>query len=397
MSGASGRSAARSHRSAKGQAAPETETETEASAHDLPVGFAQRLIDWQRQHGRHGLPWQGTREPYHVWLSEVMLQQTQVSTVLAYFPRFLARFPEVKALAQATADEVMALWSGLGYYSRARNLHRCAQVVVDQHGGVFPPDAGTLQTLPGIGASTAAAIAAFCHGQRVSILDGNVRRVLTRLLAFGEDLSKPAAQRALWDLAQALLPPDPQTDDMAAYTQGLMDLGATLCTRSRPACERCPVGTICRAGRDGTAQDFPVKTRTLVRRHESWWLLLLRQRGGQGPQLWLQRRPPHGIWAGLHCTPVFASEAQAVASLAPVLDAAVLQVLEPLSHSLTHRELRLHPLLLDLDSSGLAAVGTPSGSALGEALGEGQWVAWSALASVGLPAPLRALLQRLPL
>jgi A/G-specific adenine glycosylase len=177
-----------------------------ASGPGLPLDFARRLIDWQRGHGRSGLPWQHTHDPYRVWLSEVMLQQTQVSTVLNYYPRFLARFPDVQHLAAATPDEVMALWSGLGYYSRARNLHRCAQVVMQAHGGVFPDRAELLQTLPGIGASTAAAIAAFCHGERVSIADGNVRRVLARLLAFEGDLARPASQRALWDLAQALLP-----------------------------------------------------------------------------------------------------------------------------------------------------------------------------------------------
>jgi A/G-specific adenine glycosylase len=348
----------------------------------VPAGFAERLIDWQRRAGRHGLPWQGTRDPYRVWLSEVMLQQTQVSTVLNYFPRFLARFPDVHALAQATPDEVMALWSGLGYYSRARNLHRCAQVVVAEHGGVFPADARTLETLPGIGASTAAAIAAFCHGERISILDGNVRRVLTRLLAFEGDLAQPAQQRALWDVAQALLPAAPSGDDMAAYTQGLMDLGATLCTRSRPGCEACPMRTLCRAAEAGAATKYPVKTRTLKRRHESWWLLVLRSRAGDEPHVWLQRRPTRGIWAGLHCTAVFSSEPEALAALPSGVSPDAVVALEPVAHSLTHRELRLHPLLVDLSAEVVS--------------GDGQWVARSALPAVGLPAPVRVLLDRLP-
>lgn len=348
----------------------------------VPAGFAERLIDWQRRAGRHGLPWQGTRDPYRVWLSEVMLQQTQVSTVLNYFPRFLARFPDVQALAQATPDEVMALWSGLGYYSRARNLHRCAQVVVAEHGGVFPGDARTLETLPGIGASTAAAIAAFCHGERISILDGNVRRVLTRLLAFDGDLAQPAQQRVLWDLAQAMLPAAPTADDMAAYTQGLMDLGATLCTRSRPACDTCPMRTLCRAAEAGAATTYPVKTRTLKRRHESWWLLVLRADGGDEPRIWLQRRPTRGIWAGLHCTPVLASEAEALAALPAGVEPTAVVALEPMAHSLTHRELRLHPLLVDLPAEVVS--------------GNGQWVFRSALPAVGLPAPVRVLLDRLP-
>ncbi|MGI9218112.1 MAG: A/G-specific adenine glycosylase [Hydrogenophaga sp.] len=348
----------------------------------VPAGFAERLIHWQRCAGRHGLPWQGTRDPYRVWLSEVMLQQTQVSTVLNYFPRFLARFPDVQALAQATPDEVMALWSGLGYYSRARNLHRCAQAVVAEHGGVFPAHAHTLETLPGIGASTAAAIAAFCHGERISILDGNVRRVLTRLLAFGGDLAQPPQQRVLWDLAQAMLPAAPTGDDMAAYTQGLMDLGATLCTRSRPRCDACPMRTLCRAAEAGEATKYPVKTRTLKRRHESWWLLVLRADGGDEPHIWLQRRPSRGIWAGLHCTPVLASEAEALAALPPGCRPESVVALEPVAHSLTHRELRLHPLLVDVPASAVS--------------GDGQWVALSGLSAVGLPAPVRVLLDRLP-
>ena len=348
----------------------------------LLADFAPRLIDWQRRAGRHGLPWQGTRDPYRVWLSEVMLQQTQVSTVLTYYPRFLLRFPDVQALAQAHEDEVMALWSGLGYYSRARNLHRCAQVVVSEHGGRFPATAEGLQTLPGIGASTAAAIAAFCHGERISILDGNVRRVLTRLLAFSGDLAQPAQQRLLWDLAQALLPAAPTADDMAAYTQGLMDLGATLCTRSRPRCGDCPMGDLCQGAAQGRPGDFPVKSRTLVRRHESWTLLICRTQIEGQPHVWLQRRPPRGIWAGLHCTPVHASEAEAQASLPDGVTGLVARPLAALSHSLTHRELRLQPLLVDVPADVRP--------------GEGQWVNCSDLPGVGLPAPVRQLLDRLP-
>jgi len=349
----------------------------------VPLTFAPRLIAWQRQHGRSGLPWQHTHDPYRVWLSEVMLQQTQVSTVLVYYPRFLERFPDVQALSSASADEVMALWSGLGYYSRARNLHRCAQVVVSEHGGVFPGSAAVLQTLPGIGASTAAAIAAFCHGERVSIVDGNVKRVLSRLLAFEGDLAQLGQQRMLGHLAQALLPRQPSHADMSAYTQGLMDLGATLCTRTRPACERCPVQTLCRAHAADEVARFPVKTRTLKRRHESWWLLLLRQTGPDGlTRLWLERRPVPGIWAGLFCPPVFESEAALVASL-PLAVQAELQALQPVAHSLTHRELRLHPVLIEAGEAP-----PPQGS-------RGQWVQASALQAHGLPAPVRLMLQAL--
>jgi A/G-specific adenine glycosylase len=349
-----------------------------AGAGRLPAGFADRLIEWQRREGRHDLPWQATRDPYRVWLSEVMLQQTQVSTVLAYYPRFLARFPDVQTLAAAHEDEVMALWSGLGYYSRARNLHRCAQAVVSEHDGAFPVSAQALETLPGIGASTAAAIAAFCHGERISILDGNVRRVLTRLLAFEGDQAQQSQQRALWQLAQMLLPDAPDADDMAAYTQGLMDLGATLCTRSRPRCERCPVQALCQAHQIGRPTDFPVKTRTLTRRHETWVLPILRTWEGGEVRLWLQRRPAQGIWAGLYCTPVCDSEAQAQA----LWPAAKWQALAAVSHSLTHRELRLMPLLADLPSDAQP--------------GDGQWVDRGALDTIGLPAPVRSLLLALP-
>jgi A/G-specific adenine glycosylase len=353
------------------------------SGSGLPLEFARRLIDWQRLHGRSGLPWQNTRDPYRVWLSEVMLQQTQVSTVLSYFPRFLERFPTVQALAEASVDEVMALWAGLGYYSRARNLHRCAQAVVAEHGGVFPNNASALQTLPGIGASTAAAIAAFCHGERVSIVDGNVRRVLSRLLAFDGDLAQTAPQRELWDLAQALLPVEPLPDDMTAYTQGLMDLGATLCLRSRPQCARCPVQVMCRAHASSTVSNYPVKSRAVKRRHESWWLLLLRGASAAGGErLWLVRRPSTGIWAGLYCPPVFDSEAALIGAL-PTSWRDSLRELEPVAHSLTHRELRLHPRLLVQDVPGPGPAGL-----------EGDWIDAEALHSHGLPAPVRVLLGR---
>jgi A/G-specific adenine glycosylase len=211
--------------------------------------FASVVIRWQRDHGRHDLPWQQTRDPYLVWLSEIMLQQTQVGTVKAYYARFLERFPDMDALAAADLDEVLSVWSGLGYYSRARNLHRCAQAVRDRFGGKWPRSPDVLETLPGIGRSTAAAIAAFCFGERVAILDGNVRRVLSRVLGFDSDLSKMANQRALWVLAEQLLPVDHLRQTMPAYTQGLMDIGATVCRARGPDCGACPVASVCVARR----------------------------------------------------------------------------------------------------------------------------------------------------
>ena len=339
-----------------------------------PVFFDQ-LVAWQRRAGRHGLPWQGTRDPYRVWLSEIMLQQTQVATVLAYYPRFLDRFPDVATLAAASEDEVLSLWSGLGYYSRARHLHRCAQAVVSDWGGHFPASAEQLQTLPGIGRSTAAAIAAFCHGQRISILDGNVRRVLTRLLAFGDDLAQAEAERRLWDQAQALLPAAPAADDMVAYTQGLMDLGATVCRRSRPACEACPVAALCQARAQGQAEAYPVKTRRVLRRTEAWWLLWWRRDDGA---YWLQRRPARGIWAGLYAPPV--------SDTAPeVSDAAVLHAVQ--RHALTHRDLLLHAVEQPWSAAGPVTDEMP-----------GCWVQHQGeLEAIGLPTPVRHwLLARLP-
>lgn len=348
----------------------------------LPTGFARALVAWQRQHGRHGLPWQGTRDPYRVWLSEIMLQQTQVSTVLAYYERFLERFADVSALAAAPLDEVMGLWSGLGYYSRARHLHRCAQVVVERHAGVFPSSWALLRELPGIGPSTAAAIAAFCHGERISIVDGNVRRVLSRLLAFDGDLSQAGPQRVLWDLAQGLLPEAPSHEDMVAYTQGLMDLGAGVCTRTRPDCAACPVAGLCRARASGSQTQFPVKSRRVARRHESWWLLVWRVRDPDGDRFWLERRADKGIWAGLHAVPVFGEPEQAAQALGQT--GGVLQELPPFNHALTHRELRLHPWLIDVT----AQWPTPTGA--------GQWMRAEQLEAVGMPAPVRQLLRQLP-
>lgn len=228
-------------------------------------GFAGEIVRWQMAHGRNSLPWQNTRDPYRVWLSEIMLQQTQVATVLDYYARFLQRFPTVSELAAAEQDGVLALWSGLGYYSRARNLHRCAQEVMALHAGQFPRTAEQLQTLPGIGRSTAAAIASFCFGERVAILDGNVKRVLTRVLAFSADLAQSANERELWSRATDLLPEQNLPETMPRYTQGLMDLGATICTGRQPQCLLCPVQALCRGLATGEPGKYPVKTRKLKR------------------------------------------------------------------------------------------------------------------------------------
>jgi A/G-specific adenine glycosylase len=342
--------------------------------------FAARVVRWQHSHGRHDLPWQVGRDPYAVWLSEIMLQQTQVATVKAYFSRFLQRFPNLAALADASEDEVLGLWSGLGYYTRARNLHRCARVIVSQHGGVFPRDALTLESLPGVGRSTAAAIASLCFSERVAILDANVRRVVTRVSGFDADLTVRANQNALWALATALLPtPQRAHQDMAAYTQGMMDLGATLCHARRPQCTQCPVSTLCRAHELGTPEQFPVRSRRLQRSSVSIWLLHLRNARGE---VFLVRRAATGIWAGLYCLPAFDSEDALLATLAPRARAAV--VAQPaFTHVLTHKDVRLHAFRLDLAADGAAErVSSP-----------GQWFAAANWPALGLPAPVRRLLQ----
>lgn len=338
--------------------------------------LADRVVAWQRQHGRHDLPWQRTRDPYRVWLSEVMLQQTQVATVQRYYARFLARFPNVAALASAAQDEVLALWDGLGYYSRARNLHRCAQQVVAEHGGAFPTSSQALATLPGIGPSTAAAIAAFCFDERAAILDANVQRVLARALGFDGDLARTAPKRALWDRARALLP---AARDMPAYTQGLMDLGSGLCTARAPQCSACPLQPQCAAHAQGRSSDLPTKAaRRPPRAQALWWLRATRSDGA----LWLVQRPAEGIWGALWSLPQWDSEA-ALHAACPEADAA--HALPAFNHTLTHRALRIHPLQL-----AWAHRSTPP---LGD--GErGRWVCADDLGALSLPAALRRLLAR---
>jgi A/G-specific adenine glycosylase len=328
--------------------------------------FGKTVVAWQRRHGRHTLPWQNTRDPYRVWLSEVMLQQTQVTTVLGYYERFLTRWPKVTDLAAATLDEVLAQWAGLGYYSRARNLHACAKAVAELHGGTFPGTAADLQTLPGVGRSTAAAIAAFCFGERVAILDGNVKRVLGRVLAFDGDLASSTAEKRLWDLATELLP----EQDVDRYTQGLMDLGATVCGARSPDCLLCPVQPMCRGQQQGDPTRYPVKTRKLKRgRRENWWLWVEKQ-----GQVLLHQRPATGVWAGLWTLPMFDDEATARAAL----PGSELATLPRIQHALTHFDWVLHTLRAE----------APQGVTPG-----GTWVAREKLASYALPAPLKKLIE----
>ena len=307
-----------------------------------------------------------------------MLQQTQVSSVLLYYPRFLARFPDVQALASASEPEVLALWSGLGYYSRARNLHRCAQTVVSEFDGHFPASAQVLQTLPGIGRSTAAAIAAFCHDERVSILDGNVKRVMTRYLGFGEDLSLTKNERTLWEGAERLLPGPGCREDMPAYTQGLMDLGATVCTPRRPSCLLCPVVDECVAAREGEPERYPVKTRRLKRSKLRLFLLHLVDAKGR---VWLSPRPSPGIWAGLECFPVFESHEALWAVLSSPMRASVIEH-PAFLHVLTHRDLYLHVVTAQVESAGKLQLAQ-----------KGAWYDTAGWRVAGLPAPVRRFLD----
>ncbi|MDR7308340.1 A/G-specific adenine glycosylase [Rhodoferax saidenbachensis] len=340
--------------------------------------FATQVVAWQRQHGRNTLPWQNTQDPYRVWLSEIMLQQTQVVTVMGYFARFLERCPTVADLAAASSDEVMGLWSGLGYYSRARNLHRCAQLVVELHGGQFPRDAATLTTLPGIGRSTAAAIASLCFGERVAILDANVKRVVTRVLGFDADLASSANEKKLWDAATGLLPAAKHAvADMPRYTQGMMDLGATVCSPKKPSCLLCPVLSHCAAARAGDPERYPVRTRKLKRSSQSLWLLWAQRSDGA---VWLAKRPTPGVWAGLQCFPLFDSE-EALRAALPAQMAKGVEMLPVFTHVLTHKDLFMHAARVDIAQVAIN-------------LGAGAWFLPAEWAAAGLPAPVRKLLEK---
>ena len=340
-----------------------------------PAVLARRVVRWQEVHGRNNLPWQNTTDPYRVWLSEVMLQQTQVATVLDYYPRFLARLPDVAALAAASLDAVFGLWSGLGYYSRARNLHRCAAEVVQRWGGKFPRSADDLESLPGIGRSTAAAIASLCFGERVAILDANARRVVTRVLGYDGDLSIAGNERQLWSAATELLPRRDLSRSMPRYTQGMMDLGATVCLARRPQCGVCPLADLCKARRAGTPEAFPVKTRKLKRSSQSVWMLWAETRNHA---VWLHKRPARGVWAGLYCLPWFNSREELLASV-PAPYRRALRDLDAFKHVLTHKDLHLHPVHTVLPA---AAMDLPDGAWFGAR----QWP------GIGLPAPVRRIL-----
>jgi A/G-specific adenine glycosylase len=339
----------------------------------LASRFAPAVIQWQRRSGRHDLPWQQTREAYHVWLSEVMLQQTQVSTVIPYYHRFLQTFPDLRALAEAPVDDVLAQWSGLGYYSRARHLHRAAGTVLRDHGGALPRSREALEALPGIGRSTAAAIRVFAFRQRDAILDGNVKRVLARVLGIDGYPGDPVVARRLWAAAETLLP----TRELRAYTQGLMDLGAMICTRSRPACLDCPLKDLCVARRSQRIADLPGRRPRRVLPHRQVHVLLLVHR----QRILLQRRPESGVWGGLWSLP----EGDCVSS-GPLLGKCRWRSvgdLAPVRHAFTHFTLDILPHRYEAAS--VKAPAAASGA---------RWVSRAEALTMGLPAPVRVLITR---
>jgi A/G-specific adenine glycosylase len=340
--------------------------------------FAERVVRWQLSHGRQGLPWQATRDAYRVWLSEIMLQQTQVATVIPYYERFLARFPTVGALAAASEDDVLALWSGLGYYARARNLHRAACEVAARFGGEFPSTFDALAGLPGIGRSTAAAIAAFAGGERHAILDGNVRRVLARHAGMGGDPTSAAVMRSLWNEAEARLP----ATRIESYTQGMMDLGADICAVRRPACLICPVGADCVARIEDRVDELPGrKVRAPARRKRIAMLVVL----SHGEVL-LEKRPSSGIWGGLWSLPEADPQADPQAVLAAEwgIEAASIERLAPFEHAFTHFTLEVAPWRIEAGGARPRAAQKPS-----------TWLALDDLAGAALPSPVRKLLNQL--
>ena len=340
--------------------------------------FASQLLGWFDRAGRHDLPWLHPRTPYRVWLSEIMLQQTQVKTVIPYFERFLAAFPTLPDLAAATLDEVLAQWSGLGYYARARNLHATARLCVERHGGDLPRDFDALHALPGIGRSTAGAILSQAWGDRFPILDGNVKRVLARYHGVAGWPGLPAVEKQMWTLAAQHLPPD----RMADYTQAQMDLGATLCTRGDPACMLCPVQTNCVALRESRVDELPTPKpgKPLPERTA----LVLLAENGSGEVL-MQRRPPTGIWASLWSLPEAADHDAARAWFEAHLrgDYDQAEALAEVPHVFSHYKLRMHPLRW-------RSVSPRSVVRDDDNL---RWVSAKDLASLGLPAPIRRMLE----
>ena len=342
-----------------------------------PSRFSQALLDWYDQYGRQDLPWQHPRTPYQVWISEIMLQQTQVTTVIPYFERFMERFPDVQTLALAEQDEVLHLWTGLGYYARARNLHKCAKQLLENYRGDFPDTVEEVATLPGIGRSTAGAILAQSRGVRAPILDGNVKRVLSRLHSVEGWPGKKPVETRLWELAEHYTP----HERLADYTPAIMDLGATLCRRGKPDCDACPLNQGCSAFANGNPQDFPGKKPKQVIPVRTTTMLILRDEQGR---VWLEQRPSQGIWGGLWCFPQTETSEEAIAALearafSPCADALPL---DGFRHTFSHFHLDISPLEIPVQTSGTQD-------------SEGQWVDPAQPGTLGLAAPVKKLLETL--
>jgi len=340
------------------------------------TSFASRLIAWQRTQGRHDLPWQ-QQDAYRVWLSEIMLQQTQVATVIPYFQRFITSFPNIQALAAASEEQVLAHWSGLGYYARGRNLHKAARIIVARFNGEFPQRMEDLIELPGIGRSTAAAICALAFHRRCAILDGNVKRVLARHRAIEGWPGEKKVETELWQQAEALLP----MQEIATYTQALMDMGATICTRSKPKCVLCPVQTDCVALQTDRIKLLPTpRPPQAIPEKQAVFLLLM-----QGRDILLEKRPSHGIWGGLWCPPQFDDEVSAYDwFVRNGMSASGGQKLEMFTHTFTHFKLHITPLRIALAGKPLLKAGA-----------ETVWLDVEEALGAAIPTPVRAMLERL--
>lgn len=341
--------------------------------------FAQRLLAWYDENGRHDLPWHHDRNPYRVWVSEIMLQQTQVTTVIPYFEAFMQRFPDVTALATAPVDDVLSHWSGLGYYARARNLQQAARQVVEEHGGQFPREQEQLQALPGIGRSTAAAILAQAHQQRAAILDGNVKRVLARYHAIAGWPGKTSVLNQLWEHAEEHTPDERIRD----YTQAIMDLGAMVCTRSRPACESCPLQAGCDAYAKGETSLYPGSKPKKTKPEKTTWMVILEDHQGR---ILLERRPPSGIWGGLwslpELDPAYSPEELPEACEQTFgFNCGEPELTSGFRHTFSHYHLHIQPVRLAVRSS--VQVNDTDNQ---------QWIHRDQALSLGLPAPIRTLL-----
>lgn len=338
--------------------------------------FSHRLLQWFDNHGRKNLPWQQPATPYRVWLSEIMLQQTQVVTVIPYFQKFTERFPDINTLANAEVDEVLQYWAGLGYYARGRNLHKAAQIIQSKHQGELPANFDALVDLPGIGRSTAGAILALAFKKHYPILDGNVKRVLARHTAEPRWPGEKQAENELWQLAEELLPNQRIND----YIQAQMDLGATLCTRSKPRCQACPLQSDCQAFQLGIPTDYPIKKpKKAVPHREVRWLVY----AAKG-QLLMEKRPSQGIWGGLWSFPEMPIDNE-ISHLLSQSDIIRFQNLPDIQHAFTHYKLTISPIYIELDNP-----------VFGDADNDKQcWVKMDDIVKLGLPAPTKTLVQQL--